>query len=475
MNKGQLFNQKFFDVAEPYQLSFQDPATDIMEGIINLHNTIMYYLVIIIIFVSWILVNVLSKNHFSHANLNHGTLIEIIWTITPALILINIALPSFKLLYMMDEVIDPIITIKTIGLLSFAPRTPLQFREHVWVRLLTSTNLWFVVCLFFRKTGAEANGGLKLYILNKKKDTLNLFNSCPDLWSDRPEGNKDNFLVPYQWSGHEFVGLYNAHRTQKGAAGNKLGVKKFIQLFSFAGLCVFIFIFYFSFYIPNVRANKRNGPHNKEVLSVIIGSLLGDCYGNRKSKEGLRFVFKQSIKNKEYLMWLYQFFFDRGYCSNLIPKQYFTKLKVRSEIKEYSRLPAQRGIPGASRRRFEFNTFTFRSFNWIHKMFYKKGVKYIHPDIEHYLDPLALAIWIMDDGCWANPGVRIATNSFKYKELKILVKILKIKFNLNCTLQNIQTPGQYSIYIKSDSIPLLRNLVLPYFVKSMIYKLGLPS
>jgi cytochrome c oxidase subunit 2 len=114
-NKGQLLNQKFFDVAEPYQLSFQDPATDIMEGIINLHNTIMYYIVIIIIFVSWILVNVLSKNHFSHANLNHGTLIEIIWTITPALILINIALPSFKLLYMMDEVIDPIITIKTIG------------------------------------------------------------------------------------------------------------------------------------------------------------------------------------------------------------------------------------------------------------------------------------------------------------------------------------------------------------------------
>jgi hypothetical protein len=108
-------------------------------------------------------------------------------------------------------------------------------------------------------------------------------------------------------------------------------------------------------------------------------------------------------------------------------------------------------------------------------MYYKNGVKYIHPEIEHYLDPLALAIWIMDDGCWANPGVRIATNSFLKKELKILVKILKIKFNLNCTIQNIQTPGQYSIYIKSDSILLLRNLVLPYFVKSLIYKLGLPS
>jgi cytochrome c oxidase subunit 2 len=109
------FGWQFFDLAEPYQLSFQDSATDIMEGILNLHNIILYYLIIVVIFVSWVLISLFTKNHFSHSNLNHGTLIEIIWTITPALILINIALPSFKLLYMMDEVIDPIITIKTIG------------------------------------------------------------------------------------------------------------------------------------------------------------------------------------------------------------------------------------------------------------------------------------------------------------------------------------------------------------------------
>jgi len=132
---------KFFDLAEPYQLSFQDSATDIMEGIINLHNIILYYLIIIIIFVSWVLLNLFSKNHFSHSNLNHGTLIEIIWTITPALILINIALPSFKLLYMMDEVIDPIITIKTIGFC----------RRYLHISAL---------------------GGQILYILNKRKDTF---------------------------------------------------------------------------------------------------------------------------------------------------------------------------------------------------------------------------------------------------------------------------------------------------------------
>jgi cytochrome c oxidase subunit 2 len=43
------------------------------------------------------------------------TLIELIWTITPALVLIAIAFPSFKLLYLLDEVIDPVITVKAIG------------------------------------------------------------------------------------------------------------------------------------------------------------------------------------------------------------------------------------------------------------------------------------------------------------------------------------------------------------------------
>ena len=47
--------------------------------------------------------------------LNHGTLIELIWTITPALILTVIAFPSFRLLYLLDEVTSPTITIKVVG------------------------------------------------------------------------------------------------------------------------------------------------------------------------------------------------------------------------------------------------------------------------------------------------------------------------------------------------------------------------
>lgn len=111
--------ESFCDIAEPWQLGFQDPATPIMEGIINLHHDLMFFICVISIFVSWMLVKTLwhfeaSKN-FTASTLAHGTLIEIVWTVTPACILLVIAIPSFSLLYAMDEVISPTITIKTIG------------------------------------------------------------------------------------------------------------------------------------------------------------------------------------------------------------------------------------------------------------------------------------------------------------------------------------------------------------------------
>lgn len=109
----------FSDVAESWQLGFQDPATPIMEGIINLHHDLMFFICVISIFVSWMLFRTLwffdiNKNKQASNN-THGTFIEIIWTITPAIILLIIAVPSFSLLYAMDEIISPTITIKTIG------------------------------------------------------------------------------------------------------------------------------------------------------------------------------------------------------------------------------------------------------------------------------------------------------------------------------------------------------------------------
>ena len=109
----------YTDAAEPWQLGFQDPATPTMEGIINFHHDIMFYLVVIMVAVTWTLVRCVvayeEKNNPTPSIFVHGTTIEIIWTITPAIILMFIAVPSFALLYSMDEVIDPAITLKVVG------------------------------------------------------------------------------------------------------------------------------------------------------------------------------------------------------------------------------------------------------------------------------------------------------------------------------------------------------------------------
>ena len=98
---------------------FQDPATPVMEGIINFHHDLMFFLIIITIFVCWLLFRIISLfNEKRNKNLEtfvHGATIEIVWTTIPALILLIIAIPSFALLYSMDEIIYPIITIKVVG------------------------------------------------------------------------------------------------------------------------------------------------------------------------------------------------------------------------------------------------------------------------------------------------------------------------------------------------------------------------
>ena len=188
---------------------------------------------------------------------------------------------------------------------------------------------------------------------------------------------------------------------------------------------------------------------------------MGDSYASARTIEGTRFSYKQSQVHKDYLFWLYEFYYKRGYCSNLKPRMYTTKLrnKISNEIKQYYG--------------YEFNTFTFRSFNWINKLFYKKGRKTVSVKLEQYFTPLALAIWIMDDGGWAKPGVRISSNSFKLEEVQLLANLLKKLFYLNCTVQKINTPGQYSIYIKGESVLKLRKLVLAHVIPSMRHKLGL--
>ncbi len=109
----------YCDAPEAWQLGSQDPATPTMEGMLFFHNYLLFFLIVIGVFVCWLLFHVIisfneHKNPISQ-KFTHSSNLEIIWTILPAIVLLLIAVPSFALLYSLDELIDPAVTLKVIG------------------------------------------------------------------------------------------------------------------------------------------------------------------------------------------------------------------------------------------------------------------------------------------------------------------------------------------------------------------------
>nr|AFG29096.1 cytochrome c oxidase subunit II [Elgiva connexa] len=95
-------------------LGLQDSASPLMEQLIFFHDHALLILLMITLLVSYLMVS-LFFNSYINRFLLHGQLIEIIWTIIPAIVLLFIALPSLRLLYLLDEINSPSITLKSIG------------------------------------------------------------------------------------------------------------------------------------------------------------------------------------------------------------------------------------------------------------------------------------------------------------------------------------------------------------------------
>nr|YP_010546431.1 cytochrome c oxidase subunit II [Miridiba trichophora]UYI30127.1 cytochrome c oxidase subunit II [Miridiba trichophora] len=92
----------------------QDSASPLMEQLTFFHNHALLILLMITVLVGY-LMSTLFFNTYNYRYLLEGQMIEIIWTILPAVTLIFIALPSLQLLYLLDEINNPLVSIKTIG------------------------------------------------------------------------------------------------------------------------------------------------------------------------------------------------------------------------------------------------------------------------------------------------------------------------------------------------------------------------
>ena len=213
---------------------------------------------------------------------------------------------------------------------------------------------------------------------------------------------------------------------------------------------------------PKTKSNLRIGPHNYNVLSILIGSLLGDASAE-KHGNGTRFCFQQEHTNSGYLLWFHNYLSELGYCNKTIPE-------IKTRI----------GKQGKLIYILRFKTYTYASFNWIYETFYtkefqsnKKILPLNNPSVlEDYLNPLALSVWIQDDGGKSGSGLKIATNNFSYEEVLFLADILRKKYNLKVSVLKSGVLSQYVLYISKSSMNNLIEIVKPYFHPSMYYKLN---
>nr|YP_010713424.1 cytochrome c oxidase subunit II [Alboglossiphonia lata]WDA96099.1 cytochrome c oxidase subunit II [Alboglossiphonia lata] len=100
----------------PYwgQLLLQDPVSPVMMQMAQFHDHVLMILSLVVTIITYALISLIS-NKYTNRFIFEAQEIETIWTILPAIVLIFLALPSIRLLYIMDESFNPYLTIKTIG------------------------------------------------------------------------------------------------------------------------------------------------------------------------------------------------------------------------------------------------------------------------------------------------------------------------------------------------------------------------
>nr|ASY97874.1 cytochrome c oxidase subunit II [Miomantis caffra] len=95
-------------------LSLQDSASPLMEQLMYFHDHSMFIITIIVMTVGYMILSLMT-NKYLDRHVMDGQYLEILWTILPAVVLIFIALPSLRILYLIDENSNPTLTLKTIG------------------------------------------------------------------------------------------------------------------------------------------------------------------------------------------------------------------------------------------------------------------------------------------------------------------------------------------------------------------------
>lgn len=207
------------------------------------------------------------------------------------------------------------------------------------------------------------------------------------------------------------------------------------------------------------KAMLRIGPHNLDILSIIICGLLGDFWSHLiPSRHGhsVRFQLEQSVSNSAYIHSLNLYLYNLGYCASFVPK-----LVKKSE----SKLLDKRSDKTVDRFNYRLTLFTFTSFIWIHEGFYTNingiNTKIVPKWIAEFITPLGLAHLVMQVGFQKEDGLILKTNLNNISDLNILKKSLFNKYNIDSQIIFNQDE-KVSIFLNKSSWLKLSDIIALY-------------
>ncbi len=189
-----------------------------------------------------------------------------------------------------------------------------------------------------------------------------------------------------------------------------------------------------------------------DIKSIIVGIILSDGHMALNSKaKNAYLILNQSLAKSAYIYFVFSFL--SHYC------QSYPKLSVSYRLgrPSYVLRIATRSMPCITE---------------LYNNYYLNKIKIIKPSIYNDITPIPLAHLILGDGSYNGKGILLCTDSFKIKEVVLLMNVLMIRYNINCTI-SYHSKKYPRIYISKKYIIPLQKIVLPYMHRSMFYKLGI--
>ena len=199
---------------------------------------------------------------------------------------------------------------------------------------------------------------------------------------------------------------------------------------------------------------KKSLALTSQQRALIIGSLLGD--GTMRLGKGAvnaNFKVEHGLMQKEYVEWKYQ----------ILKPLVFTEPKISYRYRDNNE---------KYKKSWWFRTVRHPILTEMYKRFYmgneyRTGKKIITKEIKNDLNPLALAVWVMDDGSYSKKKIDISTYAFSLSEIEILQKCLKKIFDVDAKYYRDRDKG-YRMYCNQRETEKLVKIIRPYIIPSMM-------